>query len=91
VPRQAIHLNNVSLTPIVIQRLPRAAGTGALRTCWTNQEIDKQFSESTFSKKRDQQERRKNLSDFDRFKVMRLKKQARYEIKKTSAKVKAAA
>ena len=79
------------MTPIIVERLPRGAGTGALRTCWKNQEIDNKFAQSTFSKKREQQQRRKNLSDFERFKVMRLKKQARFEVKKTAAKVKAAA
>lgn len=53
--------------------------------------MDKKIAESTFTKKREQQERRANLSDFERFKVMRLKKQVRYEVAKTSAKVKAAA
>jgi len=79
------------LTPIVIEKLPRDAGTGALRKLWEKQEIDQKIEESTFAKKRDQQQRRQNLSDFERFKVMRLKKQARFEIKKTAAKVKAAA
>lgn len=53
--------------------------------------MDKKIGESTFTKKREQQERRSNLSDFERFKVMRLKKQARFEVAKTAAKVKAAA
>ena len=79
------------MTPIVIEKLPRDAGTGALRKLWEKQEIDQKIEESTFAKKRDQQQRRQNLSDFERFKVMRLKKQARFEIKKTAAKVKAAA
>ena len=79
------------MTPIVIEKLPRDAGTGALRKLWEKQEIDQKIEESTFAKKRDQQQRRQNLSDFERFKVMRLKRQARFEIKKTAAKVKAAA
>ncbi|ETN37752.1 uncharacterized protein HMPREF1541_07375 [Cyphellophora europaea CBS 101466] len=89
--RQPVHVNAISLTPIVIEKLPRDAGTGALRKLWEKQEIDQKIEESTFAKKRDQQQRRQNLSDFERFKVMRLKKQARFEIKKTAAKVKAAA
>jgi large subunit ribosomal protein L14e len=38
-----------------------------------------------------QQERRKALTDFERFKVMRLKKQRRFEERKALTKVKAAA
>ncbi|KMU76871.1 ribosomal protein L14 [Coccidioides immitis RMSCC 3703] len=45
---------------------------------------------SNYAKKREQQERRRNLTDFERFKVMRLKKQARYEVQKAQAKVRAA-
>jgi large subunit ribosomal protein L14e len=36
-------------------------------------------------------ERRKGLTDFDRFKVLRLKKQRRFEERKALAKVKASA
>ena len=79
------------MSPLVLEKVPRSAGNGALRKLWENQEIDKKIAESTFAKKREQQERRSNLSDFERFKVMRLKKQARYEVAKTAAKVKAAA
>ena len=43
------------------------------------------------AKKQLQQERRQSLTDFDRFKVMRLKKQRRFEERKALAKIKAAA
>jgi large subunit ribosomal protein L14e len=75
----------------MVEKLPRDAGTGALRKLWEKQELDSKIAASTFAKKREQQERRSNLSDFERFKVMRLKKQARFEVQKTAAKVKAAA
>lgn len=84
-------MNDVTLIPIRIEKLPRDAGTGALRKLWENQEIDDKIAGSTFSKKREQKERRAALSDFERFKVMRLKKQSRFEVQKTAAKVKAAA
>ena len=90
-PTNNSQVNDITLTPILIEKLPRDAGTGALRKVWEKQEIDNKIKQSTFTKKREQQERRSNLSDFERFKVMRLKKQVRYEVLKTSAKVKAAA
>lgn len=77
VPRQAIPLAHVSLTPLVIAKLPRAAGTGPVSRLWQKNEIDLKWAESTFSKKSAQQERRRNLNDFERFKVMRLRKQVR--------------
>merc|ERR1711939_758434 len=79
VPRQAIHTSTVSLTPWVIPNLPKAAGTGAVKKLWEKNEIDKKWAESSWAKKREQFERRKNLTDFERFKVMRLKKQQRSE------------
>jgi large subunit ribosomal protein L14e len=91
VPRQAVHLNTISLTPYVIPQLPKAAGTGAVKKLWEKNEIDSKWAESSWAKKREQQDRRRNLTDFERFKVMRLKKQARYEVLKAQAKVKASA
>ena len=75
VPRQAIPLSQVSLTPLIIAKLPKAAGTGPVKKLWEKSEIDSKWLESSWAKKRVQQERRKNLTDFERFKVMRLKKQ----------------
>jgi ribosomal protein L14E/L6E/L27E len=78
VPRQAIALDHVYLTPFVIPKMPRAAGTGPVKRLWEKHEIDQKWAESSWAKKREQQDRRKNLTDFERFKVMRLKKQVWY-------------
>jgi large subunit ribosomal protein L14e len=75
VPRQAIATSTLSLTPWVIPNLPKAAGTGPVKKLWEKNEIDKKWAESSWAKKREQQDRRRNLTDFERFKVMRLKKQ----------------
>lgn len=91
VPRHPLRLANVSLTPFVIPKLPKSAGTGAVKKLWEKNDIDQKWAESTWAKKREQQERRRNLTDFERFKVMRLKKQARFEVRKAHAKVRAAA
>ncbi|KIV98196.1 hypothetical protein PV10_01873 [Exophiala mesophila] len=91
VPRQAVPTSTVSLTPWVIPNLPKAAGTGPVKKLWEKHEVDKKWAESSWAKKRQQQDRRKNLTDFERFKVLRLKKQARFEVLKAQAKVRAAA
>lgn len=75
VPRHAIQLDKVTMTPFVIPKLPRAAGTGPVRRLWEKNEIDKKWAESSWAKKSERQEKRRNLGDFERFKVMRLKKQ----------------
>ena len=77
VPRHAISLANIILTPIVIPKLPRAAGTGAVKKAWEKEGIEQKWDESTWAKKREQRERRGGLSDFERFKVLRLRKQVR--------------
>ena len=79
------------LSPIVIEKLPRGARTGAVKAAWEKAEIDSKWAESNWAKKKLQQERRKALTDFDRYKVLRLKKQRRFEQRKALAKVKASA
>ncbi|KAK3330567.1 ribosomal protein L14-domain-containing protein [Apodospora peruviana] len=89
--RGPISLSNTLLTPFVIEKLPRGARTGAVKKAWEAAEIDAKWKESNWAKKQLQQERRKALTDFDRFKVLRLKKQRRFEESKALAKVKASA
>ncbi|KAL2042611.1 hypothetical protein N7G274_004370 [Stereocaulon virgatum] len=91
VPRQAVSLHNLIITPIVIPKLPRQAGRGAVARAWEKEEVESKWEESAWAKRREQREKRRNLSDFDRFKVLRLKKQARFEIRKAHAKAKATA
>ncbi|KAK6189627.1 ATP synthase d subunit [Pestalotiopsis sp. IQ-011] len=91
VPRQAMSLSEVLLAPFVIEKLPRAARTGVVKKFWEKAEIDAKWKESSWAKSKDQKEKRRNLTDFDRFKVLRLKKQRRFEQRKALAKVKASA
>ena len=74
-PRHAVAIANIILTPIVIPKLPRAAGTGAVARAWKKNEVDEKWLESSWAKKRDQRAKRRALTDFERFKVMRLRKQ----------------
>lgn len=80
VPRHAVQLDKVTMTPFVIPKLPRAAGTGPVKRLWEKNEIDQKWAESSWAKKKETQDRRKNLGDFERFKVMRLKKQVSLNI-----------
>ncbi|MCJ1278839.1 hypothetical protein MMC21_006658 [Puttea exsequens] len=91
VPRHSAALNNLILTPIVIPKLPRAAGRSAVAKKWEEAEVENKWDESAWAKRRAQREKRRDLSDFDRFKVLRLKKQARFEVRKAHAKVRQSA
>ncbi|KAH8684550.1 ribosomal protein L14-domain-containing protein [Tricladium varicosporioides] len=86
VPRQAISLSQLILTPLIIEKLPRAARTGIVKAAWDKAGIEAKWQESAWAKKRSQKERRRALTDFERFKVMRLRKQARFEVRKSLAK-----
>ncbi|MCJ1374127.1 hypothetical protein MMC20_005359 [Loxospora ochrophaea] len=88
IPRHADSLANLVLTPIVIPNLPRAAGNATVARKWEKAEVEKQWDASSWAKKRDQKERRRGLSDFERFKVMRLRKQVRLILQLQSALVK---
>lgn len=80
VPRHVLALSHATLTPFTIPKLPRAAGTGPVKKLWEKAEIDSKWANSTSAKKRDQADRRRNLTDFERFKVMRLKKQVSFNL-----------
>ena len=68
----------MSLTGIVIPKLPRGAGTAALKKVWEKHDVESKWAESNFNKSRQRSIRRRQLSDFERFKVMRLRKQVRW-------------
>jgi large subunit ribosomal protein L14e len=76
-PRHAAPLSSLSLTGIVLPKLPRGAGTAALKKQWEAAGVDAKWTESAYAKKLEKASRRKQLSDFERFKVMRLRKQVR--------------
>jgi large subunit ribosomal protein L14e len=81
VPRHAAPLSKMSLTAIVIPKLPRGAGTGALKKQWDEHKVLEKWQASGFQKSREQSIRRRQLSDFERFKVMKLRKQVRVVVR----------
>ncbi|ROV94155.1 hypothetical protein VSDG_05693 [Cytospora chrysosperma] len=91
VPRQAVSFSHCLLSDMVVPNLPRGARTSTVKKFWEKAEIDKKWKASNWAKTKDRQAKRAALTDFDRFKVMRLKKQRRFEERKSLAKVKASA
>ncbi|CAD0015590.1 unnamed protein product [Aureobasidium pullulans] len=89
VPRHSASLSDLSLTPIVIEKLPRAAGHTALKALWEKDSVDSKWNNSAWAKNRERSVKRKQLTDFERFKVMRLRKQARFEVRKQFAAARA--
>lgn len=89
--RQPLRLSRALLSPLVVENLNRGVRHAELKKQWEKSEIDKKWENTNWAKKRAQIAKRRNLTDFERFKVMRLKKQARFEERKALAKVKASA
>ncbi|KAI1261564.1 ribosomal protein L14-domain-containing protein [Xylariaceae sp. FL1019] len=90
VPKGAVALSDVFLTDIKLD-IPRALRTGTLKKVWESEGVDQKWSESKWAKRSERTEKRKALTDFQRFQLLRAKKQQRYEVRKALAKVKASA
>ena len=65
------------MTPIVIPKLPRASGVGHVAKKWEEHKVQQKFDESAWAKKRAAMQKRRGLNDFERFKVMKMRKQVR--------------
>ncbi|GMM53603.1 hypothetical protein DAKH74_002190 [Maudiozyma humilis] len=85
VPRQAINLGQVVLTPLTFA-LPRGARTSIVSKKWTAAGVSEKWAASSWAKKIAQRKRRAALTDFERFQVMVLRKQKRYTVKKALSK-----
>merc|ERR1712029_466735 len=60
-------------------------GHTALQKLWNNEKVEEKWANSKTAKTSAQLMRRRQLNDFERFKVMVLRKQARFETRKTLA------
>lgn len=86
IARQAIALGKVVLTPLVLANLPRGSRTSTVHKKWAAANIDGEWAATAWAKKLAARKTRANLSDFERFQVLVLKKQRRYAVKKIAAK-----
>lgn len=73
--RQVISLKRLSLTDVLVSKLPRSATQKNIKKAWGEQDTLATWKATAWSKKLDSKILRKGLSDFDRFKVMIAKKQ----------------
>jgi len=63
-------------------------GSTGLKKKWESEKVEDKFNNSVYAKSKAKLARRKELSDFERFKVMVLRKQARFEVRKSLAQSK---
>ncbi len=68
--RQAISFKRATLTPIKLEKVPRAIGSASLKKLLEKQDLTGLFAKTSWAKKIAQKEARTSLGDFDRFKIM---------------------
>ncbi|KAJ1645165.1 hypothetical protein LPJ64_003233 [Coemansia asiatica] len=88
VRRQVIAFKKVVLTDIVVKSLPRTIGSKPLAKFLEKQQVVEAWQKTAWAQKLVTRERRAAMTDFDRFKVMRLKKQQRYIVDRQAALLK---
>ena len=89
VPRQSFPYRHLTLTPFVLTKLPRAAGTGVIRKQLEKEGTVEKWNKSSWAQKRAAVEQRRQLNDFQRFAVMLAKKQRRDTVRKAVKKASA--
>lgn len=89
VPRQSFPYRHLTLTPFVLTKLPRAAGTGVIRKQLEKEGTIEKWNKSSWAQKREAIEKRRKLNDFERFAVMLAKKQRRDTVRKVVKKASA--
>jgi len=72
VARQSMNFKQLHLTKFVLT-FPHSARTRIVKKAWDKADINKQWQESTWAKKIASHAQRKQLSDFERFKLMKAK------------------
>ena len=75
VPRHSARLADVSLTSIVIPKVPRGSGRGYIARVWEQNNVEKTWAETSWAKKSAALQKRRQLNDFERFKILKLRKQ----------------
>ncbi|CDH53658.1 60s ribosomal protein l14 [Lichtheimia corymbifera JMRC:FSU:9682] len=85
VARQAWTLRHLTLTNLVVKGLPRNAGQSTVKKCLEKNDTLNTWAKSAWAQKLAQRQVRANLSDFDRFKVQKLKNKRRVAVNSTVA------
>ncbi|KAI0260319.1 60S ribosomal protein L14 [Gloeopeniophorella convolvens] len=82
VPRQAFPYRHLALTPLVVAKLPRAAGSGIVKKFLEKAGTVEKWESTAWAKKRAATEKRRTLTDFERFQVIIHKKARRDKVRK---------
>ncbi|KAH9970073.1 60S ribosomal protein L14 [Russula compacta] len=89
VPRQAFPYRHLTLTPLTVPKLPRNAGTGTVKKYVEEAGVVAKWESTSWAKKRFAAEKRRKLSDFERFQVLIHKRSRRDKVRKVVKAAKA--
>ncbi|XP_044142735.1 60S ribosomal protein L14-like [Bufo gargarizans] len=85
VRRQAMPFKCMQLTDFVI-KFPHSARQKCVRVAWEKANVNEKWTQTSWAKRIDARQRKANMTDFDRYKVMKAKKMRnkiiRHEMKK---------
>ncbi|KAG0173609.1 hypothetical protein DFQ28_008249 [Apophysomyces sp. BC1034] len=91
VARQAFPYRRMTLTPLVVKGLPRGAGQKVVKKYLEKNATLAAWNKTHWAQKIARREVRTNLSDFDRFKLQKLKNKRRFIAGSVVAKAKKSA
>ena len=77
VPRQSFTYRRLVLTPFVLKKLPRAAGTTTVKKVFEESGVLAKWEKSAWAQRRAAIQKRRSTSDFERFELLLVKKQRR--------------
>ena len=80
-------LKRLKLTRIKLPKVLRGARTGTVAAAAKEFNLDEAWSKTSFAKRFDADKKRSATTDFDRFKIMVLRKQRSFAAKTKNAKV----
>ena len=86
-PRVIYPLKRLKLTRIKLPKVLRGARTGTVAAAAKEFNLDEAWSKTSFAKRFDADKKRSATTDFDRFKIMVLRKQRSFAAKTKNAKV----
>ncbi|XP_011660736.1 60S ribosomal protein L14-like isoform X2 [Strongylocentrotus purpuratus] len=89
VKRQGMRFKQLHLTDFVI-RIPHSARNSTVRKAWEKDEITSKWDATIWAKKLAAKQKRKQMTDFDRYKLMRAKQKRNVILTREMAKLKKA-
>ncbi|CAG8508945.1 10949_t:CDS:2 [Diversispora eburnea] len=87
VPRHSHSYRRLTLTDFVLKEFPRSGGSPIVRKYFEKENILEKWNKTAWAKKLENRKKKSVLTDFDRFKLLKLKKQHRYRVNLEEAKL----